>query len=971
MTSSGNTGNYGKDPSKQSFGVPQLCAVSQLVWRTTIVKSLVGQADPACQSERNLLSAGAFSTILVDELLEKVNRPGQYLGNEWGAAKRNWDSAQVRLALVFPDLYELGMSNFGLRILYHIVNALPDFLCDRSYAPDSDMERLLKERNLPLWGWESRRPLSAFDLLGFSLQYELTYTNVLNLIQLSGIAVRASERNAESPLIFGGGPSAVNPEPLAAFMDFFVIGDGEQALPSVLEVVKAHKQKGMNSSDSRRELLMDLAIQVPGVYVPSLYETNSGPVAKPVAMGSRRPPERVARQVQPLTCANQPTGGLVPYLSLVHDRQVLEVRRGCDRGCRFCQPGYTFLPVRERSAEDLLRLSREALANSGHQEYSMLSLCVSDYTSLHEAVRELNSEHSARRASMSFPSQRADRMNLDLAAELKAVRKSGITLAPEAGTERLRAVINKGLNHGQIISAIEAAYKSGWSAVKLYFMLGLPTETDDDLRGIINILKEATELCRQIRRAQPETFKRALETTCTISNFVPKPFTPFQWFGQITVAETLRRQKVLSDSLKAAGLKNVTLNFTSPQMSLLEAVISRGDRALGELIYNVWKAGGTFDAWDDRFNAAIWHEIASQMNLSLQNMASDPRPVGSRQPWDVVHVGLADWWLVKEWDKAMAAAETAPCTENLCHACGVCTELDANHELAAPKEVVLGKNPFVKPLPPLQNEPHPSLEISAKPQAPNNKVVTRLRFQLTKLGDLRFISHLDLQHLLARAARRAGLSMAYSEGFNPAPRLSLAVSLPLFQEALAEVGEIDLSETIEPGEFVKRLNSQLPPEVQIIACRQVSVSNISLASLVGRAVYLCRPSGRQDISSETLSCRIDAVLAGKEIWLEGQARPGGKHKFSGKQEEKPKDIRPGIFALTLLPGPPAQIKAELACGPSQHVKPTDVLKLIDANLDWRVTRSGLATPEGISLFDLPDGLSGVLPAMPRDKKGVL
>ena len=332
-------------------------------------------------------------------------------------------------------------------------------------------------------------------------------------------------------------------------------------------------------------------------------------------------PERVFRQVAPLNSGNQPTKSLVSYLSLVHDREVLEVRRGCDRGCRFCQPGYTFLPVRERSADDILNLSKEALSNSGHEEYSLLSLCVSDYTSLQDSVRALNREHTQRRTSLSFPSQRADRMNLDIAEELKAVRKSGITLAPEAGTERMRAVVNKGLNHQQIISAIESAYKSGWNSVKLYFMCCLPTEQDEDLVGIIDILQEATLKCREIRRANPENHKRQIEFTCTISNFVPKPFTPFQWFGQVTREETKRKHKVLKETIKEYRLNNVTLNVTEPEISLLESVISRGDRDYSELIYKAWKAGATFDAWDDQFKPKIWHEVAESMDTTLEELA--------------------------------------------------------------------------------------------------------------------------------------------------------------------------------------------------------------------------------------------------------------------------------------------------------------------------------------------------------------
>jgi radical SAM family uncharacterized protein/radical SAM-linked protein len=853
------------------------------------------------------------------------------------------------------------MSNFGQRILYQIVNELPQFLADRTYAPNSDMEAILRERGLPLWGWESRRPLKEFELIGFSLQYELTYTNVLNMLELSDIPVVSADRQDVFPLIFGGGPSAVNPEPMAHFLDFFMIGDGEEVVPQLMEIIRDFKQNHDRSfpvKELRHQLLLRLGRELPGIYVPSLYQQVEGsPVVKPMFEGL---PERVMRQVQPLSDANQPTKGLVPYLSLVHDRQVLEVRRGCDRGCRFCQPGYTFLPVRERSTEDLLRLSKEGLDQSGHSEYSLLSLCVSDYTSLTETVRALNSEHTQRRASMSFPSQRADRMNLDIAEELKAVRKSGITLAPEAGTERLRAVINKGLNHQQITSAIESAYQSGWTSIKLYFMLGLPTETDEDLAGIIEILKEATDLCRKIRKNDPANHKRSVEFTCTLSNTVPKPHTPFQWFGQIDEAETVRRQKVLRAKLKESKLMNVQLNFTDPTISMLEAVISRGDRQVGDIIYKAWRKGCTFDAWDDRFQPKLWHESAAELGVSLQEMASTDREVGSAQPWDVVTIGLHTWWLVREWEKAMKVQETAPCTENTCHACGVCTELDTTHQLAAPKPEVMKKNPFVKELAQYKTEDgdsHPSLFFMAPPEPSSNKSVTRLRFEITKLGELRFISHLDLQHLLARAARRAQLKVSFSEGFNPSPKLSLAVSLPLFQESTAEVGELELAEAMEPEDFMRRINAQLPPEVQLRRAKTIATSGPSLASIVGKAKYRAEASGltsgdQGTEAQESVRSKVEATLA--EILSRPSVEVANPSREQGRADTI-KDIRSGIHSLRLAKDSQGlAVELELATGSKLHVKPSEVLSLLDhPNQNWRITRLELATSDGVPLFDLP------------------
>ncbi len=895
---------------------------------------------------KNYLAAGVLANELLETLLEKVMRPGQYLGNEWGAHHKSFAAASVRLALVFPDSYELGMSNFGQRILYNIVNRQDGLMADRAYAPGEDLEALMREHELPLWAWESRRRLNDFELIGFSLQYELTYTNVLNMLELSAIPIKQTERKEIFPLIFAGGPSTVNPEPMADFMDFFIIGDGEQAVPQIMNLVaefKRQQEQSTENADAKktREKLLLLLAAVPGVYVPSLYkQTQEGKPPEKIDEQAGSIPNRIDRQIMPLNSDNQPVEGPISYLSLIHDRQTLEVRRGCDRGCRFCQPGYTFLPVRERSTADVLKASKEALKATGHDEYSMLSLCVSDYTALHETVRALNREHSQTRSSLSFPSQRADRMNLDIAAELKVVRKSGITLAPEAGTERLRAVINKGLSHQQIISAVESAYKSGWSSIKLYFMLGLPTERDEDLEGIVDILVEATKLCREIRNTDKLAYKRNIEFTCTVSNFVPKPHTPFQWFGQITPEETLRRQNHMRQYLKQRGLRNVRLNFTNPQTSLMEVVISRGSRSCGELIYQAFKLGAKFDAWDDKFVFERWQKAAEDLGMSLIDMACTDRTVGSAQPWDVVNVGLNNWWLVREWEKAMAASETAPCTENTCHACGVCTELDTTHQLAFVKPELLKKNPFVKELAANKEDEdgHPSLFFMEPSKEKTNKVVSKMRFQFSKLGQMRFISHLDLQHLFERAGRRAEIQLAYTEGFNPSPKIALASALALFMQSEAEIGEMELAETLDADEFVRRMNEMLPKEIQIASAKTTG-SQTSLASQIGRAKYRAIAQANGAGQAAILKQRISEVLASTSLEIAHE----NKNSF---------DIRPGIFELNLVSEAPPAIELQIACGSRLHVKVQDLLGLINPNLNWQISRTGLFNSEGIPLFEL-------------------
>lgn len=985
-------------------------------------------------------TAEEISKTLLRELLPQVNKPGQYLGNEWGARRKDFQQCRVRMALAFPDLYELGMSNFGLKILYQIINDLDGYMVDRTYAPAQDMEALLRKLDLPLFAFESRQPLRNFDLIGFSLQYELTYTNVLNMLDLAKLPVRARERESIFPLMFGGGPSAVNPEPMAPFLDFFMIGDGELALPATLSIVDKFKTNfsplfallnGEESRAFRLVLLCQMASGVEGIYAPALYkETESQPVkardmqeiveeAHRVLEGLKKRqltveqanslqllegalselsqeviPARVLRQVAPLADSNQPVRNLVPYLALVHDREVLEVRRGCDRGCRFCQPGYTFLPVRERSTEELVELSKKALKNSGHEEYSMLSLCVSDYTSLTDSVRALNREHSDKRTSLSFPSQRADRMNLEIAEELKTVRKSGITLAPEAGTEKMRKVINKGLSHEQIINAIESAYASGWESVKLYFMCGLPFEDDDDLQGIIDILKEATNHCRHIKKNNPGKHRKDVSLTCTISNFVPKPFTPFQWFPQVAPEEFARKHQVLREKLRASGLRNVQLNVTGPQISLLEAVISRGDRKIGELIYQAYKNGAVFDAWDEHFKPALWHKCAEEMGFTLLSEAAKDRPVGSLQAYDVVHIGLHHWWLAREWEKAVKEIETPACTENLCHACGICTELETNHVLAAPSAIILKKNPFVKELNANKSDAdsHPSLFFMA-PQGrqaeldvvgsteenddddddnvsviditpPGNK---RFRMVFHKTGDLRFVGHLDLQNLFIRAFRRAGIEMSYTQGFNPSPKLSLAAPLPLFQEGLRELADIEVNAAnFDALGLMELLNCELPPEVQINECYeiqdQVNVAKKSLPSLVGKAIYKAVPEydGIEDASSACSASEIAAKLEEacanllKQETLFARVSPDQLEK--NIDNKKPKDLRPLVHSITVHNDPNSPnntsnlwIELLLSTGSNGHAKPNEVLDLISQEVTFRVTRLEMFTQSGESL----------------------
>ena len=789
---------------------------------------------------------------LVDDLLLKVNKPGQYLGIEFGHKVsgpvekfenknlKNWNDAKVKAAIVYPDLYELGMSNFGTKILYQIINSHPDFLCDRAYAPMKDMDELMRKEKTELWGWETFQPLKDFDLLGFSLSYELSYTNVLNLLELSGLEVLASKRKDLFPLVFSGGPATFNPEPMADFIDFFIIGDGEEVIIEVLEFIKGYKETYKDlprEAQNKNDLLLKIG-QIPGIYVPQFFtpDPNENYLPKLLPEVKNKLPEKIVKRVVNLSDLNQPTSGPVPYLASVQDRQVLEIRRGCDRGCRFCQPGYVYLPVRERTPEDLVRLSTEALKNTGYDEYSLLSLSASDYTKLHETASKLNSTHCSKGVSLSMPSQRADRFDMRIATELNSVRKSGITLAPEAGTERLREVINKGLKEVEIKQAIENVYDGGFKHVKLYFMIGLPTEEKADLDGIINLLKWASDLSK-IKNKKP------LNITCTISTFVPKAFTPFQWFSQNTEEEFRQKINYLKQRIKELRLRTVKLNCTDTKFALLEAVMSRGDRRMSALVYNAYKKGAKFDAWDESLDISLWNNAAKELDLDLNLEATKFREVGSVSPWDVIDSGLLNKFLIDEYNKAVSVVETSPCTENTCHACGVCFELDVVNYVSEDKSK---NNKFVKTLPHHCEDPPKAgneaislrdskvdcfgAEVPCNDTSKNSKkhnlpvkAVQKLEIVHTKTGNLRFISHLDVSRLFERALRRANIPFAYTEGFNPRPKMQWLMPLPIYYESNHELMYLELAESVKVENIKNLLNEQLSDEFQI-----KSVSSINL-----------------------------------------------------------------------------------------------------------------------------------------------
>jgi radical SAM family uncharacterized protein len=592
-------------------------------------------------------------SVLTNEILHKVNRPARYIGGEWNSVKKDWDKTAIKIALAYPDTYEIGMSNMAVPILYEIINGQPNVLTERVYAPWTDMEAVMRENNIPLFSLESRRPLGEFDIIGFSLGYELSYTNVLNMLDLAGIPALASERDDTHPLIIAGGSCSLNPEPMADFLDAFVIGDGEEVILEFLDVWKGEKGR------DKKAILKNLAT-IPGVYVPCLYEVKYDPdglvkrINPVVSVAKPRIQRRIVNKLPP-----PPTHPVVPYLEVIHDRGSIEVQRGCSRGCRFCQAGMIYRPVRERPHDEVIKAAGELINNCGYDEISLVSLNTSDYNDINELIARLTQRYP--NFTLSLPSLRLDRSSINLVESLPARRRTGLTFAPEAGSERLRCAVNKVLTEASLLETAATAFERGWTSLKLYFMVGLPTETLEDVEGIVALVDKVRAEGRKASGRKP-TIRVSAGT------FVPKPHTPFQWNAQ-EKEETLRvKQEILQRELNRKGTR---LSWQDPKTSLLEAALSRGDRRLGKVIYNAWKLGCRFDAWSEHFNFDNWLKAFALAGLSPDFYARRERPLNEILPWSHIDTGISDDFLKRELQRARAGQETPDCRHNDCNACGL------------------------------------------------------------------------------------------------------------------------------------------------------------------------------------------------------------------------------------------------------------------------------------------------------------
>ncbi|MEA5620235.1 TIGR03960 family B12-binding radical SAM protein [Cronbergia sp. UHCC 0137] len=856
--------------------------------------------------------------VLVEKLITAdILKPARYLGNERLAVHKPWDSATIRWVLTYPEVYEVGASNLGHIILYNILNAQPGQLCDRSYLPGTDLAAKLRHTHTPLFAVESKRWLTEFDILGFNLSYELGATNILEMLDLAQIPLTSQERSQGNyPLIFAGGQTATsNPEPYADFFDFFALGDGEELLPEIGVVLAEGKKAGL----SRQELLLKLA-QNPGVYVPQFYQMVEGGAVSPL-----RPevPKRILRRVA--TPIPAYSIGLVPFVETVHDRLTIEIRRGCTRGCRFCQPGMLTRPARDVEPEKVVEAIEAGMRATGYNEFSLLSLSCSDYLSLPAVGMEIKNRLKNENISLTLPSQRVDRFDENIANILGGTRQGSLTFAPEAGTQRMRDIINKGLTNEELLRGVKTAWEKGWNKIKLYFMIGLPGETDVDVLGIVETVSWLQQECW-------EKGRKLLNFNLTISNFTPKPHTPFQWHS-VSTSEFKRKQNLLRQEFRS--LRGVKVNFTDVRISAMEDFIGRGDRSLGKVLHQAWKLGAGMDSWYDNVDQAFtaWSDAISQAGLDwkyrlvengewnlfntkeTKDKLDQNSPLDIPLPWDHIDTGIDKKWLQEDLKRALEAAIVPDCSFEGCSHCGVCGS-------------DFGHNVVIKALP---------IPTFIGDFIPNTTKAQRLRVWFGKQGDMALVSHLDLMRLFDRVIRRAGLPIAFSGGFHPNPRIVIASALSLGNTSSGEIVDFELTQPMDVETFRTQLVSQMPVDLPIYNVAEIDLKSPAATQCLEKAEYLLTVSTphREGDKAEWPSW-IEAIKAKEEIWSEHTTK-------SGKQQLI--NLRDRLFEIKLVATQEleTETKAELtyvgSCRPDGVIlRPEQILLMLEtvANAEFHL-----------------------------------
>lgn len=821
------------------------------------------------------------------EALYSCNKPYQYVGGEFLSYNKDFNKADVRLLMAFPDKYEIGISNLGVRVLYEQVNKVENFMCDRLYAPEPDF---VPES---LYGVESKRKAIEFDVIGFSLQWELAYPTVLKMLEMSGIPHRNEDRTDEHPIIVAGGPCTYNPLPMSDFIDCFLIGDGEDLIVELCQTIE--KTKGL----PRKERI-EAICKLDGVWAKG-YNTT------------------VTKRLAQLTTENAPKRYPIPFSNSVQDRAVVEIRRGCGRMCRFCQPGHVTLPIRERSGEEIIDLTKQLVKTTGYDEYSLLSLSSNDYKNINEVIKELAVDFNKKKISVSLPSQRIDGFNLELANLVQSVRKSTMTLAPEAGSQRLRNVIKKNISEEQIMNAVLTLYEHGWSRVKFYFIAGLPTETLEDMDEMAELLSKIRYRTKLLKKEKG--LKHGFDITCTLSIFVPKPFTPFQWCPQMDLDEVTEHIKYLKS--KTDKIKGVKINYHEKYVSQIEAVVTRGDEKLCDYIEALYQKGCYLDAWGEYFDKNVWFETALECGFSLEDYAKKSFKLDEELPWNFINIGVDKDWFKAEYKKAFDQPKELnlqPTCEKKCVQCGVCPNLKTRKVMAKPYKAsdVAQKLNF---------EP---VHDPGKCTVANNRVLYRYRIKVTKKGILRYFSHLDWQNTFYKAVSRTDLNVAFSMGFNPMMKISMGVALPLFIESDCELVDIELLEDTPEEHIKEELSKVLHHDAKVIEVTKLDKSVTSIDTTVYWAEYKVDLKNSNLYKNENIKYNIEKVCSLDEIFLKKTNKKGIEKTINIKNSIQSYRLDEDCLFIVLRTGQNDEIVP---------VRIDDFMKLIDKTVNFEITRT--------------------------------